>query len=93
MFEVIDDLLAEYAELGTRLADPSVHADADVARKLGKRYAELGPIAETYREYQAVGGDIDRRRGARRRGPGLRRGDPGAAGAPHRAGGAAAASC
>jgi peptide chain release factor 1 len=59
MFEVIDDLLAEYAELGTRLADPSVHADADVARKLGKRYAELGPIAETYREYQTVGEDLD----------------------------------
>ncbi|MEY9864091.1 peptide chain release factor 1 [Catenulispora sp. GAS73] len=58
MFEVIDDLLVEYAELGTKLADPSVHADADVARKLGKRYAELGPIAETYREYQTVGGDI-----------------------------------
>jgi peptide chain release factor 1 len=58
MFEVIDDLLAEYAELGTKLADPSVHADADTARKLGKRYAELGPIAEAYREYQAVGGDI-----------------------------------
>jgi peptide chain release factor 1 len=58
MFEVIDDLLAEYAELGTRLADPSVHADQDVARKLGKRYAELGPIAETYREYQAVGEDM-----------------------------------
>ncbi|ACU70130.1 peptide chain release factor 1 [Catenulispora acidiphila DSM 44928] len=58
MFEVIDDLLAEYAELGTRLADPSVHADADVARKLGKRYAELGPIAETYREYTSVSDDI-----------------------------------
>jgi len=58
MFEVVDDLLAEYAELGTRLTDPSVHADANVARKLGKRYAELGPIAEAYREYQAVGEDI-----------------------------------
>ncbi|MBW8802534.1 MAG: peptide chain release factor 1 [Catenulisporales bacterium] len=58
MFEVIDDLLAEYAELGTKLSDPSVHADADAARKLGKRYAELGPIAETYREYQSVNGDI-----------------------------------
>ncbi|MFL6109821.1 MAG: peptide chain release factor 1 [Catenulispora sp.] len=58
MFEVIDDLLAEYAELGTKLSDPSVHADADVARKLGKRYAELGPIAETYHEHQRVSGDI-----------------------------------
>jgi peptide chain release factor 1 len=58
MFEVIDDLLAEYAELGQRLADPAVHADADTARKLGKRYSELGPIAETYQAYQGLGGDI-----------------------------------
>ena len=58
MFEVIDDLLAEYAEVGTRLTDPAVHADADLARKLGKRYAELGPIAEAYTEYKTVNGDI-----------------------------------
>jgi peptide chain release factor 1 len=58
MFEVIDDLLAEYAELGTRLSDPAVHTDADLARKLGKRYAELGPIAEAYSEYKTVGDDI-----------------------------------
>ena len=58
MFEVIDDLLAEYGELGKRLSDPAVHADPDVARKLGKRYAELGPIAETYTEYRAVNDDI-----------------------------------
>src|SRR5690349_2529995 len=58
MFEVIDDLLAEYGELGAKLADPSVHADQDVARKLGKRYAELGPIAETFYEYRGLGDDI-----------------------------------
>jgi peptide chain release factor 1 len=58
MFEVIDDLLAEYAELGTRLTDPAVHADGDLARKLGKRYAELGPIAETYNAYKGAGEDV-----------------------------------
>ncbi len=58
MFEVIDDLLAEYAELSKRLSDPAVHADADVARKLGKRYAELGPIAETFNEYKGLNDDI-----------------------------------
>ncbi len=59
MFEAIDDLLVEHAELERRLADPEVHADQALARKLGKRYAELTPIADTYRAYQANAGDID----------------------------------
>ena len=32
------------------LADPSVHADAAQARKLGRRYAELGPVVAAARE-------------------------------------------
>ncbi|HZU57033.1 MAG TPA: peptide chain release factor 1 [Actinocrinis sp.] len=58
MFEAIDELLAEHAELEQRLADPQVHADQALARKLGKRYAELTPIAETYRAYQTNAEDI-----------------------------------
>ena len=59
MFEAIDELLIEHAELEGRLADPEVHTDQALARKLGKRYAELTPIAETYRAYQANAGDIE----------------------------------
>ena len=40
----LDALLDEHAELERALADPSVHADAAQARKLGRRYAELGPV-------------------------------------------------
>ncbi|HWG25672.1 peptide chain release factor 1 [Actinospica sp.] len=58
MFEAIEQLLVEYAELEARLADPNVHTDQALARKLGKRYAELGPIAETYRAYQANAEDL-----------------------------------
>ena len=58
MFEAIEDLLVEQAELEARLADPEIHADQVLARKLGKRYAELGPIAETYRAYQANAEDL-----------------------------------
>jgi peptide chain release factor 1 len=59
VFEAIEELLAEHAELEARLADPNVHADQALARKLGKRYAELTPIAETYKAYQSNGEDIE----------------------------------
>ncbi len=59
MFEAMEDLLAEHADLERRLADPGVHADQALARKLGKRYAELNPIAETYKAYQANADDIE----------------------------------
>jgi peptide chain release factor 1 len=59
VFEAMEDLLAEHADLERRLADPGVHADQALARKLGKRYAELNPIAETYKAYQANADDIE----------------------------------
>ncbi|MFP5020085.1 peptide chain release factor 1 [Pseudonocardia phyllosphaerae] len=37
-------LLDEHAELEQRLADPEVLGDQVQARKLGRRYAELGPV-------------------------------------------------
>ncbi|MDT7566983.1 MAG: peptide chain release factor 1, partial [Pseudonocardiales bacterium] len=40
----LNALLAEYADLERRLADPAVHTDAAVARSLGRRYAQIGPI-------------------------------------------------
>ncbi|HEV3382686.1 MAG TPA: peptide chain release factor 1 [Trebonia sp.] len=57
MFEKLGDLASEHAELERALADPSVHADADQARTLAKRYAELTPIVNAFREWQQVGGD------------------------------------
>ena len=41
VFEAVDGLLAEHAELERELADPAVHADQALARALGQRYAEL----------------------------------------------------
>jgi peptide chain release factor 1 len=43
-------LLAEYAELERRLADPAIHADQARARRVGRRYAELTPIHRTASE-------------------------------------------
>jgi peptide chain release factor 1 len=56
--EAIKDLVDEHADLELRLADASVHADPSQARRLGRRYAELSPIVETYRAWQRTGDDL-----------------------------------
>jgi len=57
VFDRLGELAGEHAELERALADPSVHADADQARKLAKRYAELTPIVAAFREWQQAGED------------------------------------
>jgi peptide chain release factor 1 len=56
--ESLPALLAEHAELERKLADPSVHADQALARRLGRRYAELSRIAETAHQLEATQGDL-----------------------------------
>jgi peptide chain release factor 1 len=58
VFDQLDELVDEYAQLETRLADPAIHSDQGQARALGKRYAELGPIVSAYREWRQVGDDL-----------------------------------
>ncbi|BBY96554.1 peptide chain release factor 1 [Mycolicibacterium fallax] len=55
----IDALLAEHAELESRLADPALHADPAAARKAGRRFAQLAPIAATHRKLVAARGDLE----------------------------------
>src|SRR6202020_1058266 len=57
LFEKLGDLASEHAELERALADPSVHADADQARTLAKRYAALTTIVNAYREWQQTNDD------------------------------------
>ena len=59
MFEQVEELVREHAELEQRLADPSVHADQNQARTLGKRYAEIGPIVAAYQQWRALGDDLE----------------------------------
>ncbi len=54
----VDALLMEYAELERALSDPSVHADAAQARKLGRRYAELGQVVGAARDLEAARSDL-----------------------------------
>jgi peptide chain release factor 1 len=51
-------LLAEYTELEGRLADPAIHADQALARKVGRRFAELTPIAKTAAELSQARADL-----------------------------------
>lgn len=59
MFESAEPMRAEYSELERRLADPAVHSDAALARKLGRRYAELTPVVKALEEHAALTGDLE----------------------------------
>ncbi|HWS57500.1 MAG TPA: PCRF domain-containing protein, partial [Actinotalea sp.] len=56
-FDAVGPMLAEYAELEHRLADPALHADPGRARTLGRRYAELGRVVSAYRLWRAADDD------------------------------------
>jgi peptide chain release factor 1 len=58
MFEAVDGLVEEHAELEQRLADPGIHADQGLAKRLNQRYAELSAIIRAYRDWQQLGDDI-----------------------------------
>ena len=57
-FASADKLVKEYAELEAKMADPSIHEDANNARKLGRRYAQLGPVVSGYRVWRAAEDDL-----------------------------------
>jgi peptide chain release factor 1 len=58
MFEAAQALLAEHADLEQRLADPGVHADQALARRLNQRYAELAAVVRVYRDWQQTQDDL-----------------------------------
>ncbi len=58
MAEGTDALVAEHAAIEQRLADPATHADMALARKLGRRYAELSPIVAALAEHARLNDDL-----------------------------------
>ncbi|MGB3761692.1 MAG: peptide chain release factor 1 [Ornithinimicrobium sp.] len=58
MDESAAPLVAEYLEIEARLADPSIHADPAVFRKLTKRYAALSPTVAAYRSWLSASQDL-----------------------------------
>ncbi|HWI42316.1 MAG TPA: peptide chain release factor 1 [Nocardioides sp.] len=59
MFEAVEGMLAEHAELEGRLGLPETHADARLARTLNRRYAALNAIIATWREWREYGDDAE----------------------------------
>jgi peptide chain release factor 1 len=59
MFDAVDGLKAEHAELEARLGEAEVHSDARLAKKLNQRYAELSRILSAKSEYDALVEDIE----------------------------------
>jgi len=57
VFDRVGELVSEHAELEHALADPGVHADQEKAKTIGRRYAELTPIVNAYRDWQQTGED------------------------------------
>ncbi|MGW4247928.1 hypothetical protein [Nocardia sp. NPDC004722] len=45
---LLNDLLTEYRELTTLLADPSVHRNPAQSRRITERLTDLEPIATTH---------------------------------------------
>ncbi|HEU5043340.1 MAG TPA: peptide chain release factor 1 [Nocardioidaceae bacterium] len=59
MFEAVDGLVAEHRGLEQRLADPAIHADQTLARRLNQRYAELSAIVRAYQDWQRLVEDTE----------------------------------
>jgi peptide chain release factor 1 len=55
----IDALLVEHADLERQLSDPELHSDASNARKVARRFAQLGPIIAAYRRLETARGDLE----------------------------------
>ncbi len=59
MFEAVEPLLREHADLEKQLADPSLHSDASRARAVGRRYAELGQVVDAHEQWKRAVDDVE----------------------------------
>jgi len=57
--DVVAPLLEEHAALEQQLADPALHADAARARRVGRRYAELGAVVRAEERWRAAAEDAE----------------------------------
>jgi peptide chain release factor 1 len=58
MFESVPALVDEHAQVERKLADPEVHSRPAEARALGRRYAQLTPVVEAYRDWRRLSDDL-----------------------------------
>ena len=69
MFEAVSQLADEHAEVETKLADPAVHSDQSLARRLGQRYAELSAVLRAHADWIQLGEDLQAARELAREDP------------------------
>ena len=58
MFESVQGLLDEHDAIQAQLGDPAVYADQRLARKLGRRSAQLNGIVEAYHKWEGLRDDL-----------------------------------
>jgi peptide chain release factor 1 len=58
-FASAHEMVREYQELETKMADPSIHEDQGNARKLGRRYAQLGPVVAGFNAWKSAADDLE----------------------------------
>jgi len=58
-FASAHEMVREYQELEAKMADPSIHEDQGTARKLGRRYAQLGPVVAGFNAWKAAADDLE----------------------------------
>ncbi len=85
MFEAVRPLLDEHAEVEQALADPSVHGDPVLARRLARRYAVLGKVVAAHAWWQEAVDDLETARELAPHDVGLREELPGLTAAADRA--------
>ncbi len=59
VFEAVDTMAVEHAELEQQLGASETHADARLAKQLNQRYAHLSRILAAKKEWDDLGGDIE----------------------------------
>ena len=58
MQDAVEALVAEHAQLERQMADPGVHSDQALARRLARRYAELSPVVAARAEWLSARDDV-----------------------------------
>ncbi|CAN2179957.1 PrfA Protein chain release factor A [Candidatus Nanopelagicaceae bacterium] len=58
-FASAHEMVREYQELETLMADPSIHEDQGKARQLGRRYAQLGPVVAGFNAWKTAADDLE----------------------------------
>jgi peptide chain release factor 1 len=59
VFESVQGLLAEHAELEKQLSDPDLHSDPARSKRINRRYAELGRIVAAYHIWRKLTDDVE----------------------------------